>query len=637
VLGGHPRAGANGERLVIAVRHRAAIGADGTMSYANSFEALPADVAFRPERRTPVPRLAGLASARVVAGEAGPAIVAPFDIDGGQHVLPLGGDGDAPPRVGAQVLCGWIDGDPDRPIAVGGSAAVAGAARAAIGHAFGPEAIRPEAIRPEAIGQEAIGQEAIGQQTRVSSATFRGRESAVIERVGAPPPQASPWFATAPGGLLHAERPQSDTPAQFMRFTQPYSGGRTHVRLGGPASAALRSEVTIEQKSVMDEPSQGLISPDIASLYTYTDGPAMTYIGGSTRTMVKGDEEIMVEGDHNDGTWIDQAMRYFPKGVFRTLSGDPGVLAGVGEVGQKYIAKHYSLRRVAQSVRERKFVSGDRNAFFSGGITTTCGTFENNFTAFLRTNLALIGETNITLTPVFGGQSYYSLGKVGTFADSRIYNASDAVWTESQHFQVQGDKIVLKYRPYLPTAVFMRPAKAAAIAAGVAFAADVIDNNLKLYGKQSTGATLTFEVLKSLTTTISAILKIYYLLKTPDFLMPTLVEPYLEIGPTGIKMGVGPNKIEITPLGIKITAPPGIAMSATPLSTVKLGPDKLKVSSSQVQIDAIAKYSLRTLDYKVASGGKCAYSSGSFAINALTNCQIKSVMVKIDGAMAQVM
>jgi type VI secretion system secreted protein VgrG len=108
--------------------------------YSNAFEALPATVPFRPERRTPRPRAAGSETARVV-GSAGEEIWTdahgrikvhfPWDRQGSADenssiwirvAQPVAGKGFGTlflPRVGQEVVISYLNGDPDRPLVTG--------------------------------------------------------------------------------------------------------------------------------------------------------------------------------------------------------------------------------------------------------------------------------------------------------------------------------------------------------------------------------------------------------------------------------------------------------------------------------------------------------------------------------------
>jgi type VI secretion system secreted protein VgrG len=139
---------ADGPYLLTSVEHSAAWdnayrseGADGEFLYSNSFSCIPAGLPFRPERRTPKPFVQGTQTA-VVVGPAGEEIFTDkygrvkvqFHWDrGGKHdagsscwvrVATLwAGSGWGMiqiPRIGQEVLVGFLEGDADQPIIVGG-------------------------------------------------------------------------------------------------------------------------------------------------------------------------------------------------------------------------------------------------------------------------------------------------------------------------------------------------------------------------------------------------------------------------------------------------------------------------------------------------------------------------------------
>lgn len=151
----HFREANNIEYQLLEVIHRGRqLGVAGTAyggrpdepAYLNDFVAIPADVQFRPDRRTPRPRITGLMHATVDAANDGHyadidddgryKVKLPFDLsdlkDGkaSRHVRmaqPYAGHGDAPREYGmhfplhkgTEVLLAHLDGDPDRPVIAG--------------------------------------------------------------------------------------------------------------------------------------------------------------------------------------------------------------------------------------------------------------------------------------------------------------------------------------------------------------------------------------------------------------------------------------------------------------------------------------------------------------------------------------
>ncbi|HVY48582.1 MAG TPA: type VI secretion system tip protein TssI/VgrG, partial [Minicystis sp.] len=143
-LDGHPRV--EGELLVTEVRHEASqvaggAGTGGERSYTNTFTAIMANVAYRPPRATPKPRVHGAISGIVEAQQ--PGQYAELDDQGRYHIRFMLDQGGAskgkassllrmaqphagagygfhfPLRAGVEVMLTCIDGDPDRPIITG--------------------------------------------------------------------------------------------------------------------------------------------------------------------------------------------------------------------------------------------------------------------------------------------------------------------------------------------------------------------------------------------------------------------------------------------------------------------------------------------------------------------------------------
>lgn len=149
-LNGHPVPGVDGRYLVVKVRHEsrpppaaAEEGARGE-EYHNTFECIPADTAFVPDRRTPKPVIAGVQTAVV----SGPRPGEPYTDEYGRVKVQFHWNREAVdpartsawvrlaqtwaghdssglhtflfiPRVGSEVIVTFLDGDPDRPLVTG--------------------------------------------------------------------------------------------------------------------------------------------------------------------------------------------------------------------------------------------------------------------------------------------------------------------------------------------------------------------------------------------------------------------------------------------------------------------------------------------------------------------------------------
>lgn len=142
---GHPLQGFDQQYLVTEVRHQAeqertgreGSGRKGNRGYSNTWVARSAAVPFRPERRTPKPKVHGVVIGTVAGRDDG--VSAPLDEKGRyQVVLPFDSSGKLTPRirmmqvssgagygmhlplhVGTEVAVAHINGDPDRPLILG--------------------------------------------------------------------------------------------------------------------------------------------------------------------------------------------------------------------------------------------------------------------------------------------------------------------------------------------------------------------------------------------------------------------------------------------------------------------------------------------------------------------------------------
>jgi type VI secretion system VgrG family protein len=150
-LEGHFRKDFNREYVITGVEHdgtQPVAGASGLandgaeqLTYRNTFTAIASDVPFRPERKTPKPRMYGIMNAHVDAAllkdraeiddQGRYKVVMPFDLSGSgegkasrfvRMAQPYGGGSHGmhfPLHKDVEVIWACIDGDPDRPIIVG--------------------------------------------------------------------------------------------------------------------------------------------------------------------------------------------------------------------------------------------------------------------------------------------------------------------------------------------------------------------------------------------------------------------------------------------------------------------------------------------------------------------------------------
>jgi type VI secretion system secreted protein VgrG len=141
-LGGHFHDDYNQRYLITAIDHQVGFtGAGEPAPYRAVFDAIPADVPFRPERNTPWPSIHGVMHAHIDADSDGAAanldevgrykVRLPFDDSDGlgdaashwvrmaQSYAGAGYGAHYPLHKGTEVLLAFLDGDPDRPIIVG--------------------------------------------------------------------------------------------------------------------------------------------------------------------------------------------------------------------------------------------------------------------------------------------------------------------------------------------------------------------------------------------------------------------------------------------------------------------------------------------------------------------------------------
>ena len=132
LLGSHPNA--DGEYLVTSVHHQATADRNGRPAYSNTFTCIPSSVPFRPSRTTPRPVIAGFQIA-VVTGPPGETVFTDglgrvkvkfrwdrspqSDGHSSAWIRVAAVERGFLPEIGDEVIVGFEEGDPDRPIILG--------------------------------------------------------------------------------------------------------------------------------------------------------------------------------------------------------------------------------------------------------------------------------------------------------------------------------------------------------------------------------------------------------------------------------------------------------------------------------------------------------------------------------------
>ncbi|RPI73934.1 MAG: type VI secretion system tip protein VgrG, partial [Ignavibacteriales bacterium] len=146
----HYRDGWNGDYIITSVVHKGNQESlfallpkkdDNSLTYENSFQCIPSNVEFRPKRKTPIPKVSGIMSAKIESGSGDEyAFIDDYgrykakmlfdlsDKGNGEASLPIrltqnySGSGYGvhfPNRANAELLFACVDGNPDRPIGIG--------------------------------------------------------------------------------------------------------------------------------------------------------------------------------------------------------------------------------------------------------------------------------------------------------------------------------------------------------------------------------------------------------------------------------------------------------------------------------------------------------------------------------------
>lgn len=298
---------AEGSWLLTAVRHRAqqvietgAGGAGGGNTYRCGFDAWPADRPWRPQRRTPVPRIPGLVHA-VVDGPAA-AVYADIDGDGCYRVRPaFDADGAAsmpvrlstpyagddhglhlPLHPGTEVLLAHIDGDPDRPVIAGAVPNPTHPSVVADGNAS-------QCVLRSAGGNELVLEDALGREVWRTTAVRDRRAS-----VGGDDDAQVRGNRTATIGGSDTLAVQGDANVSVGRASAETVAGAKALTVGGAMQVSVG----------------GVLNTTVAGALAEQVGAARSEVVAGTRSLaVGGDHEVSVRGDQQETTTGKRQMR----------------------------------------------------------------------------------------------------------------------------------------------------------------------------------------------------------------------------------------------------------------------------------------------------------------------------------------
>jgi hypothetical protein len=286
-----------------------------TGRWTSRFTAIAADRRFRPERRTPTPKVDGLMSGRIAPrhpdGE--PSTDAALyrvlePSSGGDRPMPLvGGLGiERTLAEGTHVVWGCVDGDPERPLIT--SALQLGPAPREHGRAIlrGPGGSAIELGGHATPGLDELeGLLLVGPSGAAFPTPLHHGDPGATGATGATG-AAGATGATGATGAVGGQFAQEDTittdgNGQFLRFAVP---GQTYLRLGDPAPATLFTEPT-------DRDAKGfkLITDNMetAGSYAYTDLNRTEYVGQKLEQVVRGEGRIAIHagsGEPKYELWV---------------------------------------------------------------------------------------------------------------------------------------------------------------------------------------------------------------------------------------------------------------------------------------------------------------------------------------------
>lgn len=326
-LDGHPREASNRGWLPLRVEHVLARNEGGHATYASAFVAIPDDVPFRPERRTPKPRIAGPQPADVV-GPPGSEIhcdaagrvwvrmrwerdlaAPPCWVHVAQSASGAGFGSVTIPRVGSAVLVGFLDGDPDRPIVTGrvydatrphpyalpGDKTKTGLVTRSSPGGEGRNELRFE----DAAGREEVylrGERDVVMEARHDRSASVGRNDLV--RVGASRTQTIAAHETTSVGASRT--------LQVIGAETTTVGGAQSVRVGGAQSVTVAGARTLVVGTELHETVNGnaerhVVGNDVVGVgrdqQTTVDGARQTTVYGADTTTVTGTQTLTVSGN----------------------------------------------------------------------------------------------------------------------------------------------------------------------------------------------------------------------------------------------------------------------------------------------------------------------------------------------------
>lgn len=314
----------------------AANGADHWTGYRNTFTAIPDDVAFRPARKTPWPRIAGIMHSHVDAEGRGVyaeldecgryRVQVPFDMSGAgpmqgsqfmRMAQPYAGPNEGmhfPLRKNTEVVWGCIDGDPDRPIILGAVP--------------NPLTVSPVTSRNNTTsmiqtpgGVRLAMHDALGgsAETPGAAPAAGGPRANSAGGVGGSEISANPADAWAP--VMHVGI--GDDPVAYMRLSA--ASGMTDPSIDTEYATFAAAEQTVLGAlglTAVDVPANGdtpAVKAATWSWMNYADGPHLAYVAGPSSTKV--DEEFSLVAEEISLTALKRVAGGGASGLVEVTAG----------------------------------------------------------------------------------------------------------------------------------------------------------------------------------------------------------------------------------------------------------------------------------------------------------------------------